>query len=296
MALRDTEPFFQGVVGTILRIDETIKPVRIAAVGDFHIKSYIPESLQHGLMSLDEDIDVLVVAGDITDGGRIPEVEIAAKMFTSVTVPMVAVLGNHDRRGLRRTVMRRLYERAGIRLLDGEAMVIPLRDGRRLGIAGLSGTGGGFWPDEADARLGGKLTKAIAVKSRREAMRLGSALASLKDQNVDLTLVVTHFAPTVSTLGNEPQVKYWMLGNSLLGRVIDAHDVDLVFHGHAHLGNEAGTTPGGTPVRNVAMHVTGGISVYDVASRRDLRPVTEVPVRRPTSITSVSVMDLIRTS
>lgn len=248
------------------------------------------------MISLDDEVDLLVVAGDITEGGRIPEVQVAARLFTGVSVPMVAVLGNHDRRGLRRTVMRRLYENAGIRLLDGDAMVIPLRDGRRLGVAGLSGTGGGFWPDEADARIGGKLSKAIAVKSRREAVRLEVALTSLKEEDVDVTVVVTHFSPTVSTLGSEPPMKYWMLGNSLLGRVIDGHNVDLVIHGHAHLGNEAGVTPGGTPVRNVALHVTGGISIYDVASGRDIRSIASLPGKRPSTGTSVSVMDLLRTS
>lgn len=286
----------QGVSGIIVKPDGLVKPVRIAAIGDVHIRTHVPESLEQGLIALDGEVDLLVVAGDITEGGRIPEVEVAAGMFTGVSVPMVAVLGNHDRRGLRRTVMRRIYERAGIRLLDGDALVIPLPDGRRLGVAGLSGTGGGFWPDEADARIGGKLTRAIAVKSRREALRLESALTSLTHQNVDVTVVLTHFAPTVSTLGTEPPMKYWMLGNSLLGRVIDAHDVDLVIHGHAHLGNETGTTPGGTPVRNVAMHVTGGISIYDVATDRNIRSIAALPGKRPTAGTSVSIMDLLRTS
>jgi hypothetical protein len=84
-----------------------------------------------------------------------------------------------------------------------------------------------------------------------------------------------HYSPTVSTLGDEPLIKYWMLGNSLLGKVIDEHDqqVDLVLHGHAHLGNHAGQTPGGIPVRNVAAHVTGRPMIYDVSSSRF---VTEV--------------------
>jgi hypothetical protein len=75
-----------------------------------------------------------------------------------------------------------------------------------------------------------------------------------------------HYSPTVSTLGNEPIIKYWMLGNSLLGRVIDAHPVDLVLHGHAHLGNHRGQTPGGVPVRNVAAHVTGRPMLYDIGA------------------------------
>ena len=69
--------------------------------------------------------------------------------------------------------------------------------------------------------------------------------------------MVMHYAPTATTLGNEPLVKYWMLGNIELARVIDRHEVDLVLHGHAHRGSRDGTTPGGIPVRNVAAPVIG---------------------------------------
>ncbi len=74
-----------------------------------------------------------------------------------------------------------------------------------------------------------------------------------------------HYAPTTTTLGDEPMVKHWMLGNSILGRVVDRHRVSLVVHGHAHLGNYRGATPGGTPVRNVALPVIGRPAVIDLA-------------------------------
>jgi Icc-related predicted phosphoesterase len=68
-------------------------------------------------------------------------------------------------------------------------------------------------------------------------------------------------------------IKYWMLGNSLLGKAIDAHDVDLVLHGHAHLGNHRGQTPGGVPVRNVAAQVTGRPMLFDLSAGRSVHDV-----------------------
>jgi hypothetical protein len=47
-----------------------------------------------------------------------------------------------------------------------------------------------------------------------------------------------------------------MLGNCELGLVLDRHRPDVVIHGHAHLGNLAGHTVGGVPVRNVAVSIT----------------------------------------
>jgi hypothetical protein len=46
-----------------------------------------------------------------------------------------------------------------------------------------------------------------------------------------------------------------MLGNCELGVVLDRCVPDLVIHGHAHLGTLRGLTPGGVPVRNVALPV-----------------------------------------
>lgn len=75
-----------------------------------------------------------------------------------------------------------------------------------------------------------------------------------------------HFSPTVSTLGREPIAKYWMLGNCELGVVLDRHRPDLVIHGHAHLGNLAGHTIGGVPVRNVAVSITSGVHLETISS------------------------------
>ena len=48
---------------------------------------------------------------------------------------------------------------------------------------------------------------------------------------------------------------------------------DLALHGHAHAGTEAGMTPGGVPVRNVAQQVMKRpYNVYCFAERR-LSPV-----------------------
>jgi Icc-related predicted phosphoesterase len=264
-----------------LASERDARTVRIAAIGDLHVHTHVPDHLERELTALNGAVDVLVLAGDLTEGGRIPEVELVSDLLARVTVPMVAVLGNHDRRGLRRTVMRRMYESSGVRLLDGDTMRHELPGGRAIGFAGVSGTGGGFWPDEVPDLIGARISQAVAVKSRREAARLHQALDSLDHQEIDVTIVLMHFAPTVSTLGAEPPLKYWMLGNSLLGRVVDAHSVDLVLHGHAHLGNHAGRTPGGTPVRNVAAQVTGGVTIFEVERGGHVRPLTHHPPVRP---------------
>ena len=74
-----------------------------------------------------------------------------------------------------------------------------------------------------------------------------------------MRIATLHFAPTTTTLGREPLAKYWMLGNCELGVVLDRRSPDLVVHGHAHLGTLKGRTPGGVPVRNVALPIVGRV-------------------------------------
>ena len=243
---------------------------RLAATGDLHIRARAPLPLRTQLAGLSGRADVLVVAGDITNGGRLVEATRAADLFREVPIPVVAVFGNHDRRCLRRTAFRRVLERVGVIVLDGETAVLTTGSGTRIGFAGIGGCGGGFWPIEGPDALHSRAFKAIAWRARREAARLDAALTAL---DADVRVVVTHFAPTVSTLGSEPVAKYWMLGNCELGQVVDRHRVDLVLHGHAHLGNPVGSTAGGTPVRNVAHPVTGELVVHVLPAMDNGRPV-----------------------
>lgn len=214
-----------------------------------------------GLHDLRSRADLLVIAGDLTENGRLVEAETAADMLAATRLPVVAVLGNHDLRSLRRTAFRRTLEQLGIEVLDGGATTISLPSGARVGIAGTTGSGGGFWPTEGPDAIHSRTFKRLAVRSARECSALERGLLGL---DADIRIAAVHFAPTASTLGREPMAKYWMLGNSELGAVIDRRAPDLVIHGHAHLGILKGLTPGGIPVRNVALPVAGGVYLETV--------------------------------
>jgi Icc-related predicted phosphoesterase len=237
--------------------------VRIAAVGDLHIKGDVPADLVEALSGLDEAADLLVVAGDITNGGKLAEAEAAAEVLALSRLPILAVMGNHDRRCLRRKAFYSILSKAGVDMLDGEIRVMSFGT-ETIGFAGIGGSGGGFWPDAGPDAVHSRAMQRLRVKARLEATRLDLALQSLETHDVDHTVVITHFAPTINTLGVEPEAKYWMLGNVELGRTIDRFEVDLVLHGHAHLGNPMGRTPNGILVRNVAQSVTGGVVVHEL--------------------------------
>lgn len=232
--------------------------VRVAATGDLHVRGPEDRRVVPGLSGLESRADVLIVAGDLTENGRLMEAEMAADVLAVARLPIVAILGNHDLRSLRRSAFRRTLERRGIEVLDGGTTVVTLPNGSRIGIAGTTGCGGGFWPLEGPDAIHVRTLRRLALRASRESAVLERSLLAL---DTDVRIVAVHFAPTASTLGREPLAKYWMLGNGELGAVVDRIVPDLVVHGHAHLGALRGRTPGGVPVRNVALPVVGEVHI-----------------------------------
>jgi Icc-related predicted phosphoesterase len=243
--------------------------VRIAAIGDLHIRNTIESTYVRQLVGIEDRADLLIVPGDITNGGLIREVELAAELFHRISIPIVGVMGNHDRRTMRRRSFLSILEQAGVRMLDGQSW-----EYMGLGIAGVSGSGGGFWPEEPEDPVSNRAWQALAVRARREAARLDTALSRLHSRR---RVALLHFAPTTSTLVGEPPLKYWLLGNSALGQVVEKHNVDLVLHGHSHVGSPVGHTPHGVPVFNVAAGVTGGVSIHSIPLDQDI-PISTEPL------------------
>lgn len=238
--------------------------VRVAATGDLHVRGSEDCQVVPELSNLHTRADVLIITGDLTENGRVAEAEAAAETLAAARLPVVAILGNHDLRSLRRAAFRRTLERVGVEVLDGGSTTVTLPSGLRIGIAGTTGCGGGFWPLEGPDAIHARTFRRLALRASRECSALERCLREL---DTDVRVAAVHFAPTVSTLGREPLAKYWMLGNGDLGAAIDRTMPDVVFHGHAHLGTLKGWTPGGVPVRNVALPVVGGIHLETLHAR-----------------------------
>jgi len=242
--------------------------VRIAAVGDVHIDENVAGAFRPALLELGDRADVLLLAGDLTRRGTPAEAEFVAREFADLAVPVIAVLGNHDYHSDRADEVTDVLRKSGIAVLDGDSHVVGIA-GREVGVAGLSGFGGGF-AGRCVSSFGEPQTKAFAEYSRLQAERLEKALTSL---DTDMRISLTHYAPVPDTLVGEPFEIYPFLGSYLLGDAIDLAQAAISFHGHAHAGSPRGVTPGGVPVRNVAQPVLqAAYGVFDVPFDRPANP------------------------
>jgi Icc-related predicted phosphoesterase len=218
--------------------------VRVAAVGDLHVGA---DDAPPHFGEVDRCADLLLLAGDLTRRGRPEEAARLAEALEPVSVPVIAVLGNHDVHSDRGEDVAAVLSSVGAVVLEGAACAVEVH-GRRIGIAGAKGFGGGM-TGVAATPFGEPEMKAFALHGARVAGELQQALASL---GTALRIVLLHYAPVPDTLVGEPPEIHCFLGDYRLGEVVDLCGADLVVHGHAHSGREHGRTPGGVPVRNVA--------------------------------------------
>lgn len=225
----------------------TTEAITLAAIGDLHVS----ETCQARYRALFEEVsataDVLALTGDLTNFGKASEAEILAEDLRACTIPVVAVLGNHDFECGAPDEVARILQQAGAIMLGEQATVIE-----GVGFAGAKGFIGGFGRGELGA-FGEQAIKAFVDESRDEARKLENALRSLRTERV---VAVLHYAPIPETVEGEPLEIYPFLGSSRLAHAIDRFDnVKAVVHGHAHRGAYSGRTPGGVPVFNCAQYV-----------------------------------------
>lgn len=224
--------------------------IRIAAVGDVHVGEDSDGRFEPWIDSVHAEADALLLAGDLTRSGAPAEARRLAEELARIEIPVVAVLGNHDYQQDAEAEITAMLRDVGVHVLEQSRIVIPV-GGRRLGIAGTKGFGGGF-AGACGSEFGEPEMKTFMRLSKRLAESLRLELAAL---DTDVRVALVHYAPVAETLEGERREIYPFLGSYLLAEAVDASGADLVLHGHAHSGRETGVTPGGIPVRNVARHV-----------------------------------------
>ena len=219
--------------------------VRLAAMADLHCTRRSEGAYTQVFHRISDQADVALLCGDLTDYGLPEEAHILAhEIQAGLSIPSVAVLGNHDHESGKQEKVRQILLNAGVMVLDGDACEV-----KGIGFAGVKGFCGGFGRHSVEA-WGEAILKQFVQATIDEAMRLDKALARLAST---VKVVLLHYAPIESTVRGEPPEIYPFLGSRRLEEAMARHHITAVFHGHAHHGSPEGHLANGTPVYNVAM-------------------------------------------
>jgi Icc-related predicted phosphoesterase len=219
--------------------------VRLAAVGDIHCSKSCQGKLEAVFARAAELADVLVLCGDLTDYGLAEEARILVRELSAAgTIPIVAVLGNHDYENGRPEEVCEILGEAGVIMLEGQSCELE-----GVGFAGAKGFAGGFGKKMINP-WGEATMKAFVHEGVEEALKLESALAKL---HTEQRVAVLHYSPIEATVIGEQREIFPFLGTTRLEDALSRHPVSMVFHGHAHHGSLEGRTSRDVAVYNVAM-------------------------------------------
>ena len=242
------------------------KKVRIAAVGDIHVRESERGKWSEYFKEVSQQADILVICGDLTDTGDEGEAQLLSEELRSCTIPVVGVLGNHDFEKGRHKLIRQMVQNENVHILDGEAIVI-----KGVGFAGVKGFGGGF-DNHMLSMFGEGAMKAFVQEAVDEALRLDRALARLDQENESIKkIAVLHYSPIKETVIGEPEAIFPFLGSSRLAEPLSRRQVVAAFHGHAHIGTLEGQTNAGVKVYNVAKPILQKAGIITPTSKKPRR-------------------------
>lgn len=224
--------------------------VRVGAVGDLHCTKNSEGQFKTMLGQLGPNVDILLLAGDLTDYGLPEEAQVLVRELTAVNVPIVAVLGNHDYESGQHEEITKVLVGAGVKVLDGDACEVL-----GIGIAGTKGFAGGFGRGTLGP-WGETIVKQFVHEAVNEALKLESALSRLR---MEQRIALLHYSPTEATVEGEPREIFPFLGCGRLAEPLTRYPVAAVFHGHAHRGSAEGRIGEKVPVYNVALPLLRGL-------------------------------------
>jgi len=243
--------------------------LRIAATGDIHCRDSNRESVVAAFAGLGDDVDLVVVAGDLTSHGRLEEAEILCEAAAGTAAPVYAVLGNHDWHADEAEAILKRLEEGGVHMLDRGAAVCQVGE-VEVGIVGVKGFVGGFAPRHLPD-FGEPSLRAVYAEATAEVEALEEGLREIA--TCPLRIVLLHYSPAEETLEGEPREIWVFLGSDRLAAPILEHGPDLVLHGHAHAGSPDGMI-GESPVHNVSQPVLGtDFRIFELDAGRAHSPI-----------------------
>src|SRR3954452_752366 len=246
--------------------------LRIAATGDIHCRDSNREAVVDSFAQLGDDVDMVLIARDLTSHGRLDEAEILCEAAAATEAPVYAVLGNHDWHADEATAILARLQEGGGEMLARRAAVCQVGE-VEVGIVGVKGFVGGFAPRHLPD-FGEPSLRAVYREATEEVEALEAGLRGLREvATCPLRIVLLHYAPIEATLEGEPREIWVFLGSDRLAAPILEHGPDLVLHGHAHAGSLDGSI-GETPVHNVAQPLLGAdFRTFDLEVSRAQSPI-----------------------
>jgi len=207
----------------------------------------------------EEDVDLVLLTGDVTHRGRRSELAAFERLFAPVRDRLVVVPGNHDRMG----------DDVASAMMPGSRVEAELRPGAL--VVRLDSTA----PHNRSpiASHGALTAEDIDAVSRAVEGAPPATLVVLMLHHHVHPLPEDHLQERIATLLGLPNAGELDLGRALLER-LDAR-CDLVLHGHRHAAGELVVAPGSRPLRVINAGSTPRLRCARILTHRAGRVLSE---------------------
>jgi len=169
--------------------------VTIAAAGDVHASEATRARLERSFAALEERVDLVLLAGDLTTLGEPDQAVVLADACDNLRVPVCAVLGNHDLHCGRGPEVTAVLRDAGVHVLDRSSTTLELAGGE-VGIVGTKGFVGGFVGSQLPD-FGEPLLRRVYEETTAEVEAIRSGLQEIA--HCPVRVVLLHYSPTSDT-------------------------------------------------------------------------------------------------
>ncbi|MGD0056759.1 MAG: metallophosphoesterase family protein [Methanomassiliicoccales archaeon] len=205
---------------SILTVECDSRAMIVGALGDVHGEKFLNILKTQRKM---EHLDLLLLAGDLTDSNDIEEFDLVVAELKRLTdAQMIGVFRNEEYDGSHPE-----YEkRADISFLDDEAMTVE-KDGMKIKIVGTTGS--------LDRPTWWQRTNLPDIW-RRYQLRIERVSRLLDRGDSDVLILLSHYAIKYETLVGEKEERYPEMGSRRFEPIILERSPDIVFHAHAHVG------------------------------------------------------------
>src|SRR6185312_7737253 len=110
------------------------KKIRVAAIADIHVRETERNELASLFREVSRQSDILLIAGDLTNTGDEAEAQVLKEELKACSVPVIAVLGNHDHEKGRQKTTRQIIQSDQVHILNADATAL-----RNLGQKSVKG-------------------------------------------------------------------------------------------------------------------------------------------------------------
>ncbi|MHA1144068.1 MAG: metallophosphoesterase family protein [Candidatus Helarchaeota archaeon] len=219
-----------------------MEKILVGAISDVHAPKYLPlyqQAIKRAASKL-QNCDLLLLAGDMILKGDINEVPLVMKPLEKLRSPIIAVFGNEEYDPLWEEIEAIAGER--ISFLNDESTILEIKN-KTIGIVGSKGVldRPTWWQQ-----------KNIPGIHETYSNRIEMIQKLLKQLDADIKILLLHYPPTYKTVVGERPGTYPYIGSKKMGRSVFKEKIDVVVHGHAHLGKKF-AFEGAVPIYNVAL-------------------------------------------